>query len=136
MLYHLVCPAKYRRIVVTSEVDKILKETCMGIGLRYDMHFLEIGTDKDHVHFLIQTVPMVLPSNMVRKVKSITARAVFKQAPEVKKELWGGEFWSNDYYLATVGRNGSEKVIYNYVKQQGREKEYEQLHKDQLKFFL
>jgi len=122
--------------VVTSEVDKILKETCMGIGLRYDMHFLEIGTDKDHVHFLIQTVPMVLPSNMVRKVKSITARAVFKQAPEVKKELWGGEFWSNDYYLATVGRNGSEKVIYNYVKQQGREKEYEQLHKDQLKFFL
>ena len=136
MLYHLVCPTKYRRIVVTSEVDKILKETCMGIGLRYDMHFLEIGTDKDHVHFLIQTVPMVLPSNMVRKVKSITARAVFKQAPEVKKELWGGEFWSNGYYLATVGRNGSEKVIYNYVKQQGREKEYEQLHKDQLKFFL
>ena len=88
------------------------------------------------MHFLIQSVPMVLPSNMVRKIKSITARAVFQQAPEIKQQLWGGEFWSNGYYLSTVGRNGSEKAIFNYVKQQGREKEYNQLHKDQLKLFL
>jgi len=79
---------------------------------------------------------MMMPTNMVRKIKSITGRAVFQQAPEVKQQLWGGEFWSNGYYLATVGRNGSERVIHSYVTQQGREKEYEQLHKDQLKLFL
>jgi REP element-mobilizing transposase RayT len=73
---------------------------------------------------------------MVRKIKSITGRAVFLQAPEVKKQLWGGEFWSDGYYLSTVGRSGSEKVIFNYVKQQGREQEYTQLHKDQLTLFF
>lgn len=135
LIYHLVCPTKYRRIVITDKIDLIIKETCQGIALRYDIHFLEIGTDKDHVHFLIQSVPMTLPSNMVRKIKSLTARDVFAQAPEVKQQLWGGEFWSDGYYLATVGRNASERVIYNYVKQQGREKEYQQLHKDQLILF-
>lgn len=135
IIYHLVCPTKYRRVVITDKVDKILKETCLGIALRYEMHFLEIGTDNDHVHFLIQTVPMTLPANMVRKIKSLTSREIFAQAPEVKKQLWGGEFWSDGYYLSTVGKNGSETAIQEYVKGQGRQKEYIKLHKDQLQLF-
>ena len=107
----------------------------MGIALRYEMHFLEIGTDHDHVHFLIQTIPMTLPTNMVRKIKSLTSREIFDQAPEIKKQLWGGEFWSDEYYLSTVGKNGSETAIQEYVKGQGRQKEYIKLHKDQLQLF-
>jgi len=53
LLYHIVSSTKYRRIVVHEEVDKVLLSTCEGIELRYDIRFLEIGTDKDHVHFLI-----------------------------------------------------------------------------------
>ena len=136
MLYHLVCPTKYRRVVINSTVDTIIKETCIGIGLRYDMHFVEIGTDKDHVHFLIQSVPMMLPKRLVQTIKSITAKQVFLQAPEVKKQLWGGQFWSDGYFIATVGRNGNETAISHYVKEQGREAEYVPLHKDQLKLFL
>ena len=136
MLYHLVCPTKYRRVVIGKEVDQVIKETCVGIGLRYDMHFVEIGTDEDHVHFLIQSVPMVLPSHMVRKIKSITGRAVFERVPQVKKQLWGGEFWSNGYYISTVGKHGSETAITQYVKEQGQEKQYQLIHKDQLKLFL
>ena len=135
MIYHLVCPTKYRRVVITKKVDQIIKETCMGIALRYDMHFLEIGADKDHVHFLIQSVPMMLPKRIVQTIKSITAREVFRQAPEVKKQLWGGEFWSDGYFICTIGRHGSEQAVSQYVKQQGREKDYVQLQTNQLKLF-
>ena len=135
MLYHLVCPTKYRRIIITEKVDRLIKETCMGIAQRYDMYFLEIGTDKDHVHFLIQSVPMMLPQRIVQIIKSITAKEVFRQAPEVRKSLWGGQFWSNGYYISTVSKHGSEQAVSRYVKEQGREKEYAKLHTNQLKLF-
>ena len=91
-LYHLVCPAKYRRVVFTGLVEKVIKEICLQISLRYEIRFIEIGTDENHVHFLIQSVPMLSMSEIAKIVKSITAREIFKQCPEVKKELWGGSF--------------------------------------------
>lgn len=135
IIYHIVCPTKYRRVVIGQSVEKVLKETCLAIAQRYDMHFLEIGADKDHVHFLIQSVPIMLPTRIVQAVKSITAKQVFKLAPQVKKQLWGGEFWSDGYYISTVGKHGSEQAISKYVKEQGKEKEYVKIHKDQLKLF-
>ena len=98
------------------------------------MHFLEIGTDKDHVHFLIQSVPMILPKNIVQTVKSITARVVFQKHPEVKKQLWGGHFWTSGYFVSTVSRHGSETTIAKYVKDQGIT-DYNKLHTDQLILF-
>ena len=135
IIYHLVCPTKYRRIVIDQPVEKILKETCLAIAQRYDMHFLEIGTDQDHVHFLIQSVPMMQPTRIVQAVKSITAKQVFKLAPKVKKQLWGGEFWSDGYYISTVGKHGNEQAVSKYVKEQGKSKEYVKIHQDQLKLF-
>jgi putative transposase len=111
LLYHLVCPAKYRRVVFSPEVDETLKQTCLEISKRFEITFLEIGTDNDHVHFLIQTVPNYKPSELVRKIKSITAREVFLKNPEVKKKLWGGEFWSDGYFINTVGQKGNETTI-------------------------
>jgi putative transposase len=95
LLYHYVCPAKYRRVVISKEVDMTLKETCLEIEKRYEIHFLEIGTDKDHVHFLVQSVPKMSASEIIRMIKSIIAREVFKKHPEVKEKLWGGEFWTD-----------------------------------------
>lgn len=97
------------------------------------MHFLEIGTDNDHIHFLIQSIPMMLPTKIVRIVKSITARTIFARMPDVKKQLWGGEFWSDGYFMSTVGKNGTETAIQQYVKNQGIQQEYKRIHKDQLK---
>lgn len=136
MLYHLVCPAKYRRIVFSKDVDEELKKICLEIAKRYQLHFLEIGTDKDHVHFLIQSVPVYQPTKIARVVKSITARELFKRKPEVKHSLWGGEFWSDGYYISTVGKHKSEKAIADYIKHQGKEKEYVVIHKDQLSLDL
>lgn len=132
LIYHIVCPTKYRRTVITETVDNLLKEVCLDIAKRFQMHFLEIGTDKNHVHFLIQSVPTYAPTKIVRVVKSITAREIFARAPEVKKQLWGGEFWSDGYFMSTVGKNGTENIIQQYVKNQGIEQEYEMLHKGQL----
>lgn len=129
LLYHLVFPAKYRRVVFDKNVDKTLKEVCLEIEKRYELKFLEIGTDKDHVHFLIQSVPQYPVTKIVTIVKSLTAREVFRLCPWIKKSLWGGEFWSDGYFASTVGRHGDEKTISNYVKKQGQE--YNQLHKDQ-----
>ncbi len=119
LLYHLVCPTKYRKAVVTSEVDEKLKEICEEISLRYEIEFLEIGCDSDHVHFLVQSVPTYSPTKIVRTIKSITAKEIFRQMPEVKKQLWGGEFWSDGYYISTVGAHNSEEAVKQYVRNQG-----------------
>ena len=92
LIYHLVYPAKYRRAVIDSEVDGVLKEVCLEIEKRYQVKFLEIGTDKDHVHFLVQSVHSYSVTKLVTLIESFTAREVFKRCPQVKKELWGGEF--------------------------------------------
>lgn len=115
LLYHFVCPAKYRRVVFTEAVDKSLKEICIGISGRFEIDFTEIGTDKDHVHFLIQSVPMYSPTKIIQMVKSITAKEIFRIHPEVKKQLWGGEFWTKGFYVNTVGKHGDESTIQAYV---------------------
>ena len=92
-----------------------------------------MGTDEDHVHFLVQSVPTLSPKQIVQTVKSITAIKIFKMHPEVKKYLWGGEFWTDGYYVNTVGRYGNEQVIANYVKNQG--KNYERIYRGQLILF-
>ena len=132
LLYHLVCPAKYRRVVFSKDVGEKLKEICLDMTKRYEFVFLEIGTDRDHVHFLIQSVPTYSATKIARVVKSITAREIFHRLPEVKKELWGGEFWSRGYFINTVGKHGNEESISKYVKEQGREKEYKKIYQQQL----
>ena len=128
LMYHFVCPAKYRKTVFSKEVDETLKEICLEISKRYEIEFLEIGTDKNHVHFLVQSVPSYSPTKIIQTIKSITAREIFARHPEVKKKLWGGEFWSDGYFVNTVSKFGSETTIRNYVKNQGVEEEYVKLH--------
>jgi REP element-mobilizing transposase RayT len=129
LLYHYVCPAKYRRVVFSNSVDESLKDICLEIEKRYSVYFLEIGTDNDHVHFLVQSVPTKSPTQIIKMLKSITAREIFRQHPEVKKKLSGGEFWTDGYYVSTVGKYGNENTISKYVREQGVEKEYKVLHK-------
>lgn len=128
-MYHIVCPAKYRRAVFSKEADRVLRDTCLEIAKRYEIIFLEIGVEGDHVHFLVQSVPTYSPKKIVQTIKSITAREVFRRVPDVKKQLWGGEFWSNGYFISTVGKHGDEEMIAHYVKNQGQTKEYKRLHK-------
>ncbi len=126
LIYHLVCPVKYRRDVFTDSVSQSLRAVCLEFGPAYDIQFLEIGIDSDHVHFLIQTIPNIRLSDTVKKIKSITAKYIFTHHREVKTKLWGGNFWTQGYYANTVG-NANMSIITNYVQNQGLPN-YTQLH--------
>lgn len=133
LLYHLVCPAKYRRKIFTDNVEMTLKEICLEIEQRYEIRYVEIGTDEDHVHFLIQSVPMMTPTQVVKTTKTITSKELFHRHPEIKKMLWGGHLWTTGFYMNTVGQHGNEESIKRYVQNQG--KQYKLIHRQQLTLF-
>jgi REP element-mobilizing transposase RayT len=121
--------------VITDDVDAIIRAICLEISTRYEITFLEVGTNKDHVHFLVQSVPSVSPTRLTTIIKSIVAREVFKRAPAVKQAMWGGHFWSSGYYINSVGPYSTERVVGRYVANQGRAKEYRKLHSQQISLF-
>ncbi|ACE06235.1 hypothetical protein Aasi_0866 [Candidatus Amoebophilus asiaticus 5a2] len=124
----------YYWLIFNKEVDEALKEICIKIEERYQIKFLEIGTDKDHVYMLVQSVPTYSITKLVTLIKSLTAREIFKLCRQVKKQLWGGEFWSDGYFATTVGKHGDEKMIARYVQNQGNT--YEMLYESrQLRLF-
>ena len=130
LVYHIVCPAKYRRVVFDDIFEEHLKNICLGIEERFEyIHFLEAGVDKDHVHFLIQSLPSKSPTELVTVIKSVIARQIFLRVPQKKKKLWGGELWTDGYFFASVGKNQNETVIQEYVKNQDKQdNEYKQLY--------
>ena len=132
LMYHFVCVAKYRRLVITDEVDAVLKDVCLEISKRFEIRFLEIGTEGDHVHFLIQSVPTYSPTKIVTKIKSIIAREIFSAVPSVKEQLWGGEFWTDGYFVSTVGEHANEDVIRQYIQRHGEQGPYNQLLKQKV----
>ena len=132
LLYHIVCPLKYRRDVITNEIGESLKEICLQISERYEIHFIEIGYEPDHVHFLIQSVPTMNVSEISRAIKSITAKQLFQRHPEIKAKLWGGKFWTSGFYANTVGQYGNEEVIRKYIENQGKQEVYKKVYDGQL----
>ncbi|MFD1286037.1 IS200/IS605 family transposase [Mesonia ostreae] len=135
LMYHLVFPLKYRKSVITEELGKTLVGICKEISERYEIEFIEIGHEPDHVHFLVQSVPKMPVSQMVRTVKSIVAREMFRLHPEIKSLLWGGSFWTSGFYANTVGLYAGKEVIQKYVQNQGKEEDYKKIYSGQLKLF-
>ena len=125
--YHIVFPVKYRKALLRDEIVKSLKEIAEGIAERYGVEIERLGSDEDHVHLLCGAHPKYAPGQLVRVFKSITGRELFKRHGWLKKELWGGEFWTDGYYVATVGERGDWKVVEKYVRMQGKEPKEVQL---------
>ncbi len=82
-----------------------------------------MGMDKDHIHIVCGAHPKVSPGEIVQILGSITGREVFRGKPSVRKELWGGEFWTDGYYVATVGERANWATVEKYIQEQGRPKE-------------
>ena len=118
--YHIVFPVKYRKVLLEERITKAILDIAQEIQQRYDIEFESIGTDGDHIHLLCSFKPSYSGSDVVRIFKSITARELFKRFPELRKELWGGELWSDGYYFATVGEKGGLNQVRNYVENQGK----------------
>ena len=119
--YHLVTPVKYRKAIFgRPDREQSLRDICIEIEERYSIEFEQVGIDKDHVHYLVSAAPKFSPSRLAQIIKSLTAREMFRRHPELRRELWGGEVWTDGYYVSTVGEGGNRDVIRAYVAKQGQ----------------
>ncbi len=125
--YHIQLTIKYRKSLFGSETEKVMLETIKGFKERYAIEISHVGFDKNHVHFLCKFLPKYSGGQIIRLIKSIVAREIFRKIPEVKNELWGGEFWTDGYYFATVSGKGDRQVIEKYIEKQGRADDIKQL---------
>ena len=116
----MVFVLKYRKPLLTDKVFEFLKSVCRGIEERYFLKFEALGSDGDHLHLVVEAAPRYAPSRVMQICKSITAIQIFKEFPDIKKELWGGEFWSDGGHIDTVGDGRGLDQVNNYVKNQGK----------------
>jgi len=122
--YHMVFVLKYRKSLLLSQVPlEYFKKLLENIGERYWFKFDAIGIEGNHFHIVVGAAPRHSPSEIMGIIKSITAKMIFKRYKEIKKELWGGEFWSDGGHIDTVSEFGGLEKIKKYVKEQGREEE-------------
>jgi len=132
--YHMVFCIKYRRsLLVVEERCDYLKQVFKEIGERYWFELEEMGSDGDHVHVFVGAAPKYAPSRVMQILKSISAREMFARFPELRKQLWGGELWSDGGYIGTVGDGVKSEIVRRYIREQGSEEE--QARAKQLKLF-
>jgi len=125
--YHIVFPVKYRKALLSEVVAQAIKDIALGIQERYEVEIERIGCDRDHVHLLCSAYPKYAPGQLVRVFKSVTARELFKRFPTLREELWGGEFWTDGYYVGSVSKRGNWDVVEQYIRAQGMKSEEVQL---------
>ena len=120
--YHMVMCVKYRKKMLLEQSRiEFLKEIMQGLALRYYFKFEAIGIDEDHFHVVVGAAPKYAPSQIMGIIKSWSAKLIFKKYPYIRKELWGGEFWSDGGHIDTVSEYGGLDRIKKYVKEQGRD---------------
>ena len=116
--YHLCWPVKYRRTVITKAMGKYIKNVMREIADGYGWEIISQGMGTDHYHMMICVQPKWAPSKVVEKLKSYSAKGVFRRFPDVKNRLWGGAFWAGGYCVTTVGKKLNADQIKRYIERQ------------------
>jgi putative transposase len=120
MHYHFVFTVKYRRALLDPPVVAELTRISRDIEERYEFQIEALGTDGNPIHLLCAAHPKIAAGEIARVYKSITARELFKALPTLRKQLWGGAFWTSSYFAATVGQFGGYESVARYVQEQGQ----------------
>ncbi|HMB15635.1 MAG TPA: IS200/IS605 family transposase [Pelovirga sp.] len=115
--FHYVACVKYRRKVLTRALADRLKEINLSVAAEVGVVIIEQETDGDHVHILFSSKPTIQLSKFINSLKSVSARLLFREFPDLKKQLWGGSFWSPSYFLASTGQVTLD-VLKRYVENQ------------------
>ena len=126
--YHLVCIPKYRKNVLSDEVSKHLKEVFQRIAEEYEFKIDTMEVMEDHVHIFVEVPPRYSPAQVVQILKSVSAREVFKEFSKLREQLWAGEFWSDGYFVRSVGDRVTADIIRKYIEYQTHEDNSLQLH--------
>ena len=98
--YHFVWIPKYRKRILTEEVAEYIKQVFQRIAEEYDMIIDTMEVVEDHIHIFLEAPPRLSPARIVQILKSISAREVFRQFPQLRRQLWGGELWSDGYFAS------------------------------------
>jgi putative transposase len=125
--YHIQLTVKYRKALMEEKVQQVIVETLKGFKERYAIEPSTIVFDQNHIHVLCRFLPKYSGGKVIRTIKSVTGQQIFEHVPKIKAELWGGEFWTDGYYIATISGKGNKEVIEKYIRNQGRETDIKQL---------
>lgn len=112
--YHFVWCPKYRKAILVGDVATFVEAEIRRLCADNTWEIGALNVQEDHVHLFVSAAPAISPSLIANTLKGITARQVFKQYPEVKKQLWGGSFWARSYYVGTVG-DMTEETVKKYI---------------------
>ena len=115
--YHIVWCVKYRRRVLLGEVEKDLKKAMIEIAGNYGVTIVEMETDQDHIHLLVECTPQHYIPDILKTLKGVSARRLFQLHPEIKQKLWGGHLWNPSYFVATASED-TETQIRTYIQSQ------------------
>ena len=119
--YHMVWVPEYRKMVLRGDLGKRVREVFGEIAERYEFEIDTMEVKDDHVHLFLSAPPRYSPARVVQIIKSISAKVVFQEFLEVKKQLWGGEFWGDGYFVRSVGDKVTSEIIRRYIKYQQQE---------------
>jgi putative transposase len=113
--YHLVWAPKYRKKILIGVVGQQMQEVLQEIAQAYDIAIEEMEVSPDHVHIFCSFPPRLSIAQVVTRLKSLSARAIFQEHPQVKRQLWGGSLWEEGYFARTVGDKVTAEVIKKYI---------------------
>lgn len=108
--YHIVWCTKYRHKIIQGKVETTLKEIIGQIAEDNNFRIEEMESDLDHIYLLIDCSPQHYIPNIIKALKGVSARLLFKVHPEIKQKLWGGHLWNPSYFIATVSENTEEQI--------------------------
>ena len=114
--YHLVWAPKYRKWVLQGAIRQRVKELFQEIAGHHGFEIEEMEVDKDHVHLFLSFPPKYSMGQVVGLMKAVSAKEIREEFPEVRKQLWGGEFWEDGYFARTVGDKVTAEVIKKYIR--------------------
>ncbi len=109
--YLIVWCVKYRRKVITHDAEMVLFDPLHAYAKDNGFPIREANTDLDHVHLLIEAMPMVLIPDLMKGMKGVSARVLFQTFPELKEKLWGGHMWNPPYFVAAVSENTKSQIV-------------------------
>jgi putative transposase len=135
LMYHFGWIPKYRHKVFSEPYRETLKGIIEKIGYDYDIEIVELEIPEDHIHMVVRGEPNKAPSEIMRVIKSISAREFFHRFPEIKQQyFWGGKLWTQSYFVESIG-NANEETIREYVRNQLRELDKSENKSKQLGLF-
>lgn len=125
--YHFVWIPKYRKKQLIGDVAVFVKQVFHRIALEYGWEIEEVAIQSDHVHVFLHAPPKYAPARIVQVMKSLSAREIFQQFPQLRKQLWAGEFWNDGYFVRSVGDQVTAEIIKKYIRYQSDDDKPKQL---------